>query len=112
VAVTLAWSVNELADGERKRLLAHVIASVRRGASVLVLEPLARSAVPWWEEWADAFAGAGGRADEWKFAMTLPEKLVALDEAAGFRREALGVRTLWVPALAPGAGAGPQLMTD
>jgi hypothetical protein len=64
------------------------------GAAWLIIEPLAQSAVPWWDEWASAFAGIGGRADEWKFDVALPPVLAALNEAAGFRRRGLAARSL------------------
>jgi hypothetical protein len=44
----------------------------------------------------------GGRADEWKFTTTMPAALAGLDEAAGFRRENLAVRTLWIGPTSPG----------
>jgi hypothetical protein len=94
--IVCAWSVNELARGERDRVLSGLLAAHERGAAVLVLEPLALSAVPWWETWRAPVAAAGGRADEWRFAPNLPEELAALDEAAGFRREALTARSFWL----------------
>lgn len=94
-AIVLGWSVNEIAADDRSRLLAGLLAQPS-GTRILVLEPLATSIVPWWNDWARAFRASGGRADEWKFANALPPPLVALDEAAGFRRETLGARTLWL----------------
>jgi Methyltransferase small domain len=93
-AVVLGWSANELTGRDRARLLPVLLRHAAQGGSVLVLEPLARSAVPWWNEWDEAFRRAGGRADEWRLPAELPERLAALDEAAGFRREVLGARTL------------------
>jgi hypothetical protein len=90
----VGWSVNELDNAKRHRLLAALIAAAAAGAAVLVIEPIARSAVPWWDEWAAAFVGSGGRADEWKFDVALPSVLAALDDAAGFRRLALAARSL------------------
>jgi hypothetical protein len=92
--ILLAWSVNEIDDDARAALLPSLLELGRRGATVLVIEPLARAAVPWWETWAAAFAEAGGHADEWKIAATLPAPLNELSEAAGFRRHSLGARTL------------------
>jgi len=86
--------VNELDDGRRRRLLEACVALAAGGAAVLVVEPIARSAVPWWDDWAAAFAAIGGRADEWKFDVDLPPALAALDQAAGFRRRALAARSL------------------
>jgi hypothetical protein len=65
---------------------------------VLVVEPLARSAAPWWAGWQHAFAGAGGRADEWRFRIELPEIVAKLDRAAGLDHRELTARSLWIPA--------------
>jgi hypothetical protein len=96
VGLAFGWSINELSDQRRATRLTALMAPSTR-ASVLVLEPLARAAAPWWEGWAYAFRGAGGHAHQWKFALELPARLAALDEAAGFRRETVGVRCLWLP---------------
>jgi hypothetical protein len=61
---------------------------------VLVLEPIARSAVPWWDATAARFLSAGGRADEWKLPFTLPPMQQLLDRAAGMRHQQLTARTL------------------
>ncbi|MCC7007695.1 MAG: methyltransferase domain-containing protein [Acidobacteria bacterium] len=96
-ALVLAWSVNELDAAARRRLLTSLGRAAAAGASVLVLEPLARTAVPWWNEWAAACLDWGGRTDEWRFDMGLPLALDRVREAAGFRRQPLGVRSLWRP---------------
>ena len=95
-AALFAWSVNELTAGDRTRLLPSVIARARRGDTILVVEPLARTSVPWWPQWEDTLGPLGARSDVWKFETPLPPRLAELDEAAGFRREALGARTLFV----------------
>jgi hypothetical protein len=97
-AIVLGWCVNELTTPVRAALLAALRAASMDGAVVLVVEPLARAAVPWWDDWARAATEAGGRADEWKLPIDLPDRLRDLDEAAGFRREHLGARTLLFPA--------------
>jgi hypothetical protein len=94
--IVAGWSANELPGDARDRLLRALLAVANRGAAVLVIEPLARSATPWWDGWAQAFIGAGGRADEWKFDVALPPALAKLDESAGFNREGLGARSLWL----------------
>jgi hypothetical protein len=96
-AIVLGWSANELTAPARATLFAALRAASMRHAAVLVIEPLARTAVPWWDEWADPIVAAGGRADEWKLSIDLPARLRDLDEAAGFRREHLGARTLLFP---------------
>jgi hypothetical protein len=95
--ILCAWSVNELADRARATLLPILLDAARAGASILVVEPLAHAASPWWEAWADAFASVGGRSDAWRFEHPLPPILAELDEAAGFRREGLAARSLWRP---------------
>lgn len=97
-AIIAGWSVNELRSAERTRLLQTLLAMGSRKAAILVIEPLARAATPWWDEWTSAFTIAGGRADQWKFDVALPEPLARIDEAAGFRREGLGAKSLWLAA--------------
>jgi hypothetical protein len=95
-AFAFGWSINELSDQRRATLLPDLLASSSE-TPVVVLEPLARSAAPWWRSWAAAFEAAGGHAHEWKLDLDLPPRLAQLDEAAGFRRETIGVRCLWLP---------------
>ena len=99
--LVLGWSVNELDRAARAALLPSLLGAADQGASVLVVEPIARSAVPWWDEWASAFAGAGGRADEWRLPADLPPILLDLDRSAGFDRQELAARSLWVTAASP-----------
>jgi len=94
--IVCAWSVNELTSDERKRVRAGLFAAHGRGASVLIVEPMATSAVPWWETWRAPVLAAGGRADEWRFEPDLPEELAQLDDAAGFRRDHLTARSFWL----------------
>ena len=96
--IVCAWSANELPGPLRDRLLTHLLDAHRAGASVLIVEPLALSAVPWWASWQAAVTSAGGSADEWRLAPDLPPALAELDEAAGFRRDALTVRSFWLEA--------------
>lgn len=98
-AIICAWSLNELAPADRDRTLPALLAAHGRGASVLVVEPIAASAVPWWDAWRVRVDAAGGRADEWRFEPALPPLLAELDEAAGFRREALTARSFWLSAV-------------
>lgn len=94
----LAWSANELTTEARARVLGGLRDWHARGGRVLVVEPLARIAAPWWDEWAATLITTpGARADEWKFPAALPPRLAALDEAAGFRRDVLSARTIWLP---------------
>jgi hypothetical protein len=91
-----AWSLNELADAARAQLLPVLLELARRGAAVLVVEPLAGSATRWWPTWDTACRAEGGRSDSWRFEPALPPVLRALDEAAGFRRDALTAKSVWI----------------
>jgi hypothetical protein len=92
--VLLAWAVNELAPPARAQLLAAVGTMASRGATVLVIEPIARRVSPWWRDWLSALAPFGARDADWKIPAALPAPIAALDEAAGFRRDSLTARTL------------------
>lgn len=95
-AFLCAWSVNELEKDARATLLRGLIDAAERGATVLVVEPIAGSATPWWDDWSAAVTAAGGRADNWRFPADLPPPLADLDEAAGFTRNDLSAKTLYV----------------
>jgi len=95
-AVLAAFALNELDDAARERLLPRLLEAGRNGSQVLIVEPLARRALPWWSAWAQAFQGVGGREDEWRFAVELPETLALLDKAAGLDHRELTGRSLWL----------------
>jgi hypothetical protein len=95
-ALVAGWVVNELREQTRNDLLPRLLELARRGTRVLVVEPIATSVSPWWPQWARAFESAGGRADEWRFAVELPPLLRRLDKAAGMRHEELTARSLWM----------------
>ena len=87
--LVFGWSLNELDAPARSRARAAVENLASRGVPILVLEPIARSLVPWWNDWAGS-----GRAHEWRFADALPASLATLSQEAGFSREELTVRSL------------------
>jgi SAM-dependent methyltransferase len=95
-SVLAGWSVNELDHRTRAELLTRVIDAAARQSAVLIVEPIGRRATPWWPEWETAFVGRGGRSDAWRFDDPLPAVLAEIDEAAGFRRDALSAKTLWI----------------
>jgi len=96
-AIVAAFTVNELSADSRLRLLPALVAAAGRGNRVLVVEPLARRSIPWWSEWARAFADAGGAEAEWRFPSSLPESLAALGKAAGLDPREGGGRSLYLP---------------
>ena len=93
--VVAAFAVNELRDQARAALLPRLIERARRGDRVLVVEPLARFVAPWWEQWRNTFAAAGGRADEWRFHPDLPAIVKKLDRAAGLDHREVTGRSIW-----------------
>ncbi|HVH58646.1 MAG TPA: class I SAM-dependent methyltransferase [Vicinamibacterales bacterium] len=92
--VLAAYAVNELADDVRRGLLARMLDAQQRGASILIVEPIARRANPWWTEWVDALGPRGGRENEWRFRITLPDRQRALAAAAGLDVRELTARSL------------------
>jgi hypothetical protein len=96
VGLLLAFSLNELARAERAELRDRLLASAAAGSRVLILEPIARRAAPWWGEWARQFRDSGGRADEWRFAAELPQGWRELDRAAGLDHRLLTARSIYL----------------
>ena len=94
--VLAAYAVNELPADARSSLLRRLLEAGGSGARVLVVEPIARRAAPWWGEWAAAFSAAGGRADEWRFRAALPERQAQLARAAGLDPRELTARSLYL----------------
>jgi SAM-dependent methyltransferase len=94
--IVAAYTVNELDEAARERLLAEMLRAAQRGARVLVVEPMSRRAAPYWPGWEKAFKEAGGRGDEWRFAIPLPDLLKRFDRAAGLDHRELIGRTLWL----------------
>jgi hypothetical protein len=96
-ALVAAFIVNELPEEVRERWRAAMLVAAGRGSPVLVVEPIARKLSPWWDDWAGDFTAAGGRSDEWRFAVALPERLALMDKAAGLNHRELTGRSLWLP---------------
>ena len=96
-AAIAAYVLNELPVAVRGRVEEQLFAAASRGVRVLILEPIARGIAPWWDDTARRAAGAGGRADEWRFEADLPPLLRTLDKAAGLNHRELTVRSIWLP---------------
>jgi len=95
-AVIAAFTVNELSEDARGRMLREMVSVGRHGSPVLVIEPIARRATSWWPEWAREWTALGGREDEWRFPVELPDSLALMDKAAGLDHRVLTGRTLWM----------------
>lgn len=94
-ALIAAYTLNELDDPARNTLLGEAMAGRR---AMLIVEPIARGITPWWDQAAAGVVAAGGRNDDWKLPLEMPERWRLLDRAAGFRRDHLTARSLWLPA--------------
>jgi SAM-dependent methyltransferase len=95
-AIVVAYAANELDDASREKLLFGLLAAHGKGSRVLVVEPIARRPFPFWPSWEQAFRGASGRADTWRFPAVLPERMKLLDKAAGLDHRELTARSLWL----------------
>ena len=95
-AIVAAYTANELPEDARAALLREVLAAHARGTRVLIVEPIAKSSVPWWPGWAEAVRAAGGREDEWRFPGGLPGITGRLGRAAGLDHRELTARSLYL----------------
>jgi hypothetical protein len=91
-----AFTLNELPDGERRLLLKTLLDRTANGDSLLIVEPIAKGAAPWWSEAQAVVERAGGRAEEWRIPVALPPIVQKLDAAAGLRHQVLTARSLLV----------------
>jgi len=92
--ILAAFTVNELDDAARRRLMLRLVAAAGAGSPVLIVEPISRRVSPWWPEWSAAFRAAGGREDDWRFRPPLPGTLALLGKAAGLDSREVTGRTL------------------
>ena len=108
-AIVTGWVVNEVDAPSRAALLKTLIGAASAGVGLLVLEPIATRVAPWWAEWARAFDQVGGRSDEWRFPIQLPDWLARLDRAAGMQHDELTARSIYVAPSNKRAGASNAL---
>jgi len=96
-AILAAYVLNELPAGSRTSLMDDLVRAAAQGTRLLIIEPISRSVSPWWDSAVLRFAGARGRADEWRFQVELPSLLRLLDTAAGLDHRELTARSIYVP---------------
>ena len=90
----LAFVLNELPAETRERMRARLFDAARHGHRLVIVEPLARGAAPWWPEWEREALACGGRGDQWRFPVVLPEFLRTLDKGAGLDHRELTARSI------------------
>jgi len=96
-AVIAAFTVNELHSAVREHFRREFSRRAQDGAPVLIVEPIARRLTSWWDEWSQDWQAHGGRVDEWRFRIELPERLQLMDKASGLSHRELTGRSLWLP---------------
>jgi hypothetical protein len=96
-AVLAAYAMNEVPPLSRERMETLLIGAAREGVRSLVLEPIARTVTPWWDQTANRVLAAGGRVDEWKFPIQLPPLLRLFDRAAGLNHQEIKLRSWYLP---------------
>ena len=96
-AAVAAYTLNELPEESRMVVEAVLLDAASRGARVLIIEPISRAITPWWDAAATRVVAAGGRQDEWRFALELPPLVRLFDTAAGLDHRELTARTLYFP---------------
>jgi SAM-dependent methyltransferase len=96
VGLIAAYLLNELAEDARTALVDTLVDAARRGARVLILEPIARRVTPWWSSVRGRIEEAGGRADEWDIAIDRPPLVALLDNAAGLDHRRVKARSLFI----------------
>jgi hypothetical protein len=95
-AFLAAFALNELTEPVRTRLRDRLLEARQRGVSSLIVEPIARRELSWWEDWSAAWRAAGGRDDTWRVPGDLPQSLRLMDRAAGLDHRELKARSLWL----------------
>jgi hypothetical protein len=95
-AIVAAYTANEIGQEARGALLSALCARVTRGDALLVVEPIAGAAAPWWDEWRRALEPLGARTHEWRIRPALPSIVERLDRAAGMNHREVTGRTLFV----------------
>jgi hypothetical protein len=93
-AILLAYAVNELPPESRTALLDKLVLAVQGGASLLIVEAIAKRDKEWWPEWTARLVPAGAREDEWRLPAALPPLVRQLAKGAGLDPRELTARTI------------------
>ena len=100
-AIIAAFTLNELPAAEREQFRTQFLSAHKHGSTILIVEPIARRLTPWWDDWVTDFRASGGREDEWRFRVNLPERLALMDKAAGLDHRELTGRSLYLHGIFP-----------
>jgi hypothetical protein len=97
-ALLAAYTLNEMPDVSRERVVADMLDGAAAGARVLVVEPISRRVTPWWDDTVRRVVAAGGRADEWKLEVDQPPLVARFDHAAGLNHRVIACRSFYCAA--------------
>lgn len=89
------WAANELDEETRTGTLKSIIAALRRGASLIVIEPVSGRITPWWDAWCARLEPLGAQSVIVRDEIELPEWIETLDDASGLRHDELVAKVLW-----------------
>ncbi|MBP7147753.1 MAG: class I SAM-dependent methyltransferase [Acidobacteria bacterium] len=88
------WSLGEFDDETRGAAYRYICSALHRGASLLVLEPIAGRIVPWWSEWGESLADQGVRSELIRVVIERPSFVRDMDKAASLDHQIIGARVL------------------
>ena len=91
-AVVAGWFLNELEPSARDEAVAALAKGIRSGARLLVIEPLAGAAAPWWDDVATRLGVSSG--SEIRARVPLPAWVRDMDRAAGLDHSELRARVM------------------
>ena len=94
--IVAAYTINELDGATRLAVLERLSRHRTLRSALLVVEPIAKTVTPWWNEWRSALAPLGAREQEWRFSDPLPPRLRLMDRAAGLDHQVRKARSLWI----------------
>ncbi len=95
--LALGWVVNELERDARDALLARLVEALRRGAGLLVAEPLSTRTSPWWKGWVERLGRERARDIVTRLNVLRPLWIEQLDRAAVLDHRIIGARLIFAP---------------
>ena len=95
------WSINELEEGSLTAMLETLNRALKKGAGLLIVEPISEKICPWWGAWRRKYQPLGVQEFRVKFPWNRPEWIQRMDKAAHMNHSILSARVL---AMAPKIG--------
>lgn len=92
--IVFGWCLSEMEEGPRASSFKYLAGGLRKGASLLLAEPLSGRILPWWNDWRDELSREGLRAELIRVALERPLFIQDMDKASGLDHQVLGCRTL------------------